>query len=201
MQPFDKLRASHGVVGEEEEMKKAESFEISPAGFDDASAIFKLIKDHPAELVPRALSDIVQNIDRFLVGRIDREVVGTVSWQILPEIGLAKDPSIEIKSLAVAEAWRGRGFASLLVERAIESVRPLNAARIVVLTFSPDFFKKLGFSEVSKEELMHKLYAGCVNCTRYDSPFTCPEVAMSLECRVEGNYLAQRRGGAEGAGK
>jgi amino-acid N-acetyltransferase len=167
-------------------MKKSDAFDIGHAGFDDAAAIFALIKDHPAELVPRALSDIVQNIDRFIVGRAGGAVVGTVSWQILPEIGVAKDPSIEIKSLAVADPYRRRGLARLLVERAIESVKPLNATRLVVLTFSPEFFRKLGFSEVRKEELMHKLYAGCVNCTRYDSPFTCPEVAMSLDCRDEG---------------
>jgi len=27
---------------------------------------------------------------------------------------------------------------------------------------------------------MHKIYTGCINCTKYDSPFTCPEVAMVL---------------------
>jgi hypothetical protein len=30
---------------------------------------------------------------------------------------------------------------------------------------------------------MHKIYTGCINCTKYDSPFTCPEVAMALTLR------------------
>ncbi|NLB56022.1 MAG: GNAT family N-acetyltransferase, partial [Lentisphaerae bacterium] len=54
---------------------------------------------------------------------------------------------------------------------------------IIVLTFTPEFFAKFGFVETSKEKLMHKLYMGCMNCTKYDSPFTCPEVAMTLNIR------------------
>lgn len=57
----------------------------------------------------------------------------------------------------------------------------LHPAQCVVLTFTPEVFAKHGFKEVSKETMMHKLYAGCINCTKYDSPFTCPEVAMVLE--------------------
>jgi amino-acid N-acetyltransferase len=49
---------------------------------------------------------------------------------------------------------------------------------VIALTFAPGFFRRFGFEETSKEGLMHKLYAGCVNCTKYDSPFTCPEIAM-----------------------
>jgi len=25
---------------------------------------------------------------------------------------------------------------------------------------------------------MHKLYTGCINCTKHTDPFTCPEIAM-----------------------
>ena len=55
--------------------------------------------------------------------------------------------------------------------------------QIIVLTFTPDFFRKFGFVEISKVTIMHKLYSGCINCAKYDSPFTCPEVAMSLSLK------------------
>jgi N-acetylglutamate synthase-like GNAT family acetyltransferase len=48
----------------------------------------------------------------------------------------------------------------------------------------PEFFRRFGFAEVPKEKLMHKLYTGCVNCTRYDNPFTCPEIAMAKPMAV-----------------
>jgi amino-acid N-acetyltransferase len=163
-------------------MKKTD-VAILPAGFEDAAAIFSLIKTYPDELLPRPIGDIVENIDRFLVCKAGKALVGTVSWQILPEIGAPSNPSVEIKSLAIAPSYRRKGIGSLLVQGAIEHIKLLHPAQIVALTFTPGFFKSLGFKEVPKKSLMHKLYAGCINCSKYDSPFTCPEVAMSLELR------------------
>jgi len=166
-------------------MKKqiAEKMIIRPAEFLDAEKIFQLIKSYPEELLPRAVSDIVQNIDRFLVAEMDGRIVGTVAWAILPEIGAPRDPSVEIKSLAVKKELRGAGVGRMLVHAAIERIKPLQPAQIVVLTFTPPFFAKLGFKEVPKKSLMHKIYLGCANCSKYDSPFTCPEVAMAIKNR------------------
>ena len=161
-------------------MKKSRKVKIREAGFADAPAIFAIIKRHPNELVPRPVSDIIQNVDRFLVAEVDGEIAGNVSWGILPEIGQAKHPTIEIKSLAVERHYRGLGLGRALVQAAIRRVRKLKPEMVIVLTFTPDFFRKFGFSEVPKESIMHKLYTGCVNCSKYDSPFTCPEVAMGM---------------------
>lgn len=154
---------------------------IRPAEFHDAEMIFGLIKRYPDELLPRPIGDIVQNIDRFLVAEADDAVVGTVSWHVLPEIGAPRHPFIEIKSLAVDPDRRGAGIGTALVHRAVERIGNMHPARIIALTFTPEFFRTLGFSEIPKEQLMHKIYMGCINCTKYDSPFTCPEVAMALD--------------------
>ena len=153
---------------------------IRNAAFKDIEAIFSLIKANPNELVPRPISDIVQNIDRFLVCVHNGQVVGTVSWQILPEIGMAAQPTVEIKSLAILESWRKHGLGRRLVKEAISRIRPLAPSQIIALTFTPIFFRKLGFRQVPKATLMHKLYMGCINCSKYNSPFTCPEVAMAM---------------------
>lgn len=153
---------------------------IRPAEFKDAQAVFDLIKSFPNELLPRALSDIVENIDRFLVCEYEGRVIGTVSWQIMPEIGAPRRASVEIKSLAVDSKHARTGIGRKLVSCAIERIRPLDPAQIIALTFTPDFFRRLGFTEVPKATLMHKIYSGCINCTKYDSPFTCPEVAMAF---------------------
>lgn len=157
------------------------AIKVRAAGFDDAVAIYQIIKEHPKEVLPRSVSDIVQNTDRFLVAELDGQIAGTASWQILPEIGRATEPSIEIKSVAVSRKFQGRGVGDALVKKIIERVSIYKPSQIVVLTFSPDFFRRFGFEEVPKEKLMHKLYIGCINCTKYDSPFTCPEVAMTIE--------------------
>lgn len=153
---------------------------IRPAGFQDAGAIFSLIRSYPDYLLPRALGDLIQNIDRCLVAELAGQVVGTVSWQILPEIGVSGNPSVEIKSLAVRDSERGHGIGYRLVTEAIKRIAVFRPREIIVLTFGPAFFERFGFVVTPKERLMHKLYMGCMNCTRFDSPFTCPEVAMAL---------------------
>ncbi|MEI7436413.1 MAG: GNAT family N-acetyltransferase [bacterium] len=161
-------------------MNDKHSFIIRPAGFADVETIFGLIKEHPQELIARPVCDIVQNIDRFLVCEGDGKILGTVSWGILPEIGAVQQPMVEIKSLAVRAGYLRSGIGRRLVGDAIAHVKRLAPAQIIVLTFTPEFFRKLGFREVPKASLMHKLYMGCINCAKYDSPFTCPEVAMAL---------------------
>ncbi len=155
-------------------------YTIRKAGFGDTGDIFNLIRAHPQELVPRSMNDIIQNTDRFFVAEADGRIVGAVSWGILPEIGRAAHPTVEIKSLAVEAAYRGSGIGRGLVLAAIEHIRTLRPEQIIVLTFAPDFFRKFGFQEIPKERIMHKLYTGCLNCSKYDNPLTCPEIAMAL---------------------
>lgn len=152
---------------------------IRKACFSDGPAIFRRIKSHPNELVPRPISDIMLNIDRFLVADLDGEIVGTASWSVLPELDTSKNPSIEIQSVSVREDLQKHNLGRRLVEAAIARVSKLQPFQIIVLTFTPPFFARLGFIPVSKETLMYKLYKGCMNCSKYDSPFTCPEVAMA----------------------
>ncbi len=171
-----------GYLERHQTMKK-KAIIVRNAGFADAEGIYALIKAYPRELLPRPLSDIVQNIDRFLVCEKKGEIVGTIAWSILPEIGHASSPSVEVKSLAIKKSLRRHGLGRLMVKAAIDRISVLRPAQIIVLTFTPDFFRKMGFHEVPKASLMHKLYMGCINCAKYDSPFTCPEVAMAMDTR------------------
>jgi N-acetylglutamate synthase-like GNAT family acetyltransferase len=152
---------------------------IRKARFGDGPAIFRCIKAHPNELVPRPLSDILLNIDRFLVADLDGEIVGTASWAVLPELDPGKNPSVEIQSVSVRDDLQKHGLGRKLVEAAIDRVAEFTPDQIIVLTFTPPFFASLGFVPVSKEKLLYKLYKGCMNCAKYDSPLTCPEVAMA----------------------
>jgi len=157
----------------------ARSTRVREARFADAAGIFDLIQRHKHELVPRSKSDILQQMDRFFVAERAGTVVGVVSWGILPELEHGKHPTVEIKSLAVDRKARGLGLGRRLVEKVLERIRQFEPEQIIALTFLPDFFRRFGFAETPKAQLMHKIYTGCVNCTRYDSPFTCPEIAMS----------------------
>ena len=142
------------------------NYKIRPAAFTDAERIFTLIKSYPEELLPRSISNISQNIDRFIVCEFKNKVIGTVSWQILPEIGTPRHPSIEIQSLAIEKKHHKGGIGRALVNEIIKRIKPLHPHQIIALTFSPVFFRKMGFREIPKQQIMHKIYMGCINCSK-----------------------------------
>ena len=90
---------------------------------------------------------------------------------------------MEIVSVAVKSMFRKRGIGRLLVEAIVANVRRFSPKEVLFLTFAPEFFQKLGFAETPKTEVMHKLYTGCINCTKHADPFTCPEIAMKRSLR------------------
>ena len=159
-------------------------FTLRQATLADVEGLFAIIGEHRDELVPRSRGNIVENIDRFLVAVSPAGgLAGCIAYQIWPEIGAPRNATVELQSVAVREAFRRRGVGRLLVEGALERVRAFEPAEVMVLTLTPPFFAALGFHEIPKTRIMHKLYAGCVNCTKHADPFTCPEKAMMLELR------------------
>ena len=155
-----------------------EQARIRAATLREAEKIFALASLHSDMLVPRSLGNIVESVDRFVIAEAEGEMVGCASYQIHPEIGNAEAATVEIVSVAVKSMFRKRGIGRLLVEAIVANVKRFNPREVLVLTFAPEFFRKLGFSETPKTEVMHKLYTGCINCTKHADPFTCPEIAM-----------------------
>ena len=151
---------------------------IRAATLRDAEKIYALVSRNSDMLVPRSLGNIVESIDRFVIAEAEGEMVGCASYQIHPEIGNAEAATVEIVSVAVKSVFRKRGIGRLLVEAVIANVRRFTPREVLVLTFAPEFFANLGFVETPKTEVMHKLYTGCINCTKHADPFTCPEIAM-----------------------
>lgn len=154
---------------------------IRAATLKDAEKIFALVVLNRDMLVPRSLGNIVESIDRFVIAEADGKLVGCAAYQIHPEIGNAEAATVEIVSVAVKSTSRKRGVGRLLVEAVVASVKRFRPREVLVLTFAPGFFGKLGFVETPKTEVMHKLYTGCINCTKHANPFTCPEIAMKRE--------------------
>ncbi len=155
-----------------------QEFIIRPARLRDAEKIFALVHLNRDLLVPRSMGNIVENIDRFIIAEEGADVVGCVAYQVHPEIGQPEAATVEVQSLAVRTPWRRRGIGRALVEGVAERVAQFDPRELLVLTFTPEFFTALGFREISKRTVMHKLYTGCINCTKHADPFTCPEIAM-----------------------
>ena len=154
---------------------------VRAAQLKDAERIFALIHLNRDQLVPRSLGNIVENIDRFRVAECDGEMVGCAAYQVHPEIGDAEAATVEIQSVAVKKPFRRQGIGRKLIEGLMPDIAKFGAREALVLTFAPEFFKTLGFTEYPKTKVMHKLYTGCINCTKHTDPFTCPEIAMIRE--------------------
>ena len=91
----------------------------------------------------------------------------------------------EIVDFGVLEKFRRRGIGRLLVKAVMDRIAAFRPGEIVALTFTPEFFGSMGFAEIPKTKIMHKLYTGCINCTKHDNPYTCPETAMVYKGTME----------------
>ena len=164
-------------------MSATSDYTIRPAHLADSEQVFELIRRHSDQLIVKPIGDIISNIDRFMVCEYNGVIKGCAAWDIIPEIGHPRNASVEIQSVAVDEELRGNDAGTKLVSTILESVRRFDPAQAIVLTFAPDFFRKLGFVEIPKTSVMHKLYMGCINCTKHANPYTCPEIAMAYDLR------------------
>jgi amino-acid N-acetyltransferase len=148
---------------------------VRRARIPDAKAIHKLLITYAKDgmMLSRSLSEIYEAIRDFYVCEgSDGTVVGTVCLHICWE-DLA-----EVRSLAVTEESSGRGIGRQLVEKCLEEARALGLKRVFALTYKPLFFQKLGFGEIEKAELPHKIWSDCIKCAKFPE---CDETAVRID--------------------
>ena len=139
-------------------MSDTPTFTLRSARLADAERIFALIRSHVDQLVPKPMGDIVASIDRFVVAEVGGEIVGCATYSILPEIGAVERATVELQSVAVSAPYRRLGIGRELVGALLKRIAAFRPADALVLTFAPEFFSKLGFVEIPKSKVMHKLY-------------------------------------------
>jgi amino-acid N-acetyltransferase len=149
---------------------------VEKASINDAEEMHQLInyfadKD---EMLPRALSDIYENIRDYFVVRQNGGVTGCAALHIM------WSDLAEVKSVAVIEDSQRQGIGSRLVEACLMEARALGIPTAFCLTYKPAFFRKFGFSEVDKMELPRKVWTECYHCSKFPD---CDEVA--LICHLE----------------
>ncbi|MDY5955392.1 MAG: GNAT family N-acetyltransferase [Kiritimatiellia bacterium] len=159
-----------------------DDFVFRPATLDDVEGIGRLIRSYPDELIARPPNSIIENIDRFTVAVSEEgEIVACACWQILPEIGNPGNTTVELQSVAVKRELRSGHIGTRLIRTVLGRIVAFRPAQALVLTYAPGFFRTLGFREIAKTQIMHKIYLGCIYCTKHSDPFTCPEIAMALD--------------------
>lgn len=146
---------------------------IRKAKLADVKAIQALVNRYAesGQMLPRSLNELYENLRDFHLyeeGGVPAGVCALhVSWA-----GLA-----EIRSLAVHPDKTKKGIGSTLVRRCLEEAVELQVERVFVLTYKDAFFRKLGFSDVDKKELPHKIWTDCLNCVKFPN---CDESALII---------------------
>jgi amino-acid N-acetyltransferase len=148
--------------------------ELRKASMSDIPAIQALVNAYAREeqMLAVSLVDLYDNLRDFFVCEVDGAFAGTMALHFVWD-GLA-----EVRSLAVARAHQRRGVARRLVEAGVEEARVYDCRRVFALTYVPDFFRKLGFREIDKHELPHKVWADCVKCPKFPD---CGEIPLALD--------------------
>jgi amino-acid N-acetyltransferase len=108
------------------------------------------------------------------IGESDGRVAGCAALEIFT------DSLGEVRSLVIADAYKGQGLGKSLVERIVVEAKAIGLRRLMALTYVPAFFHKLGFVTVPKETLPEKVWSVCVKCYKYNH---CDETAVLLEWR------------------
>ena len=144
---------------------------VEKAKITDAAQMHKLINEFAdkGEMLPRALSEIYENIRDYYVVREGDKVVACVALHV-SWVDLA-----EVKSLAVAEGSQSKGLGSALVKTCIEEAGELGISTVFCLTYTPSFFEKQGFALIDKSELPRKVWGECYTCPKFPD---CDEVPL-----------------------
>lgn len=71
----------------------------------------------------------------------------------------------EIRTLAVAQPWLGRGIGHALLSRLESDAKALGLSRLFCLTFEVGFFTRHGFADMGAERVDPDLYAELVRST------------------------------------
>ena len=147
---------------------------LRKAGIEDIKQIQRLINGFAEDdlMLPRSLNELYENLRDFFIYEEKNKIVGCCALHV------CWDDLVEIKSLAVDKRERNQGLGRDLVEACIQEARALGAKKIFVLTYAPDFFKKLGFKKIAHSKLPHKIWAECINCPKFPD---CEETALIKE--------------------
>ncbi len=93
---------------------------------------------------------------------------------------LAWDGLAEVRALTVSPNHLRNGVGLQLVAAMTVEAGQLGIGKLFTLTYEPEFFKAAGFEEISKENLPHKVWRDCINCSKFPN---CDETAMTMELK------------------
>ncbi len=148
-------------------------FKLKKASVKDAKAIHSLVNKFAKkdDMLPRSLNEIYENIRDFIVCVNNESIVAVSALHILWE-DLA-----EIRSVAVRNKYQGMGIGKKLLKHCLKEAKSLGIKQVFALTYHPEFFTELGFENIDKNSLPHKIWGECLKCHKFPE---CDESAVMI---------------------
>jgi len=122
-------------------------------------------------ILHRSVDEVATNIRSYILAKDGDNLIGYAALHI-HSLRVA-----EIRSLIVSQEYRSKGIGKDIVNYLIEEAKNLQVKEdVLVLTYLPEFFKKLGFLEIEKEQIPeHKIWADCIKCIHFP---VCNEISL-----------------------
>lgn len=150
-------------------------YTIRRANANDVDSIYNLTSSNADKglMLPRSKYKIVTSLTSFFVAEEND------GGKILATGSLAPlwTDLCEVCALAVHPVWQGKGVGAALVNHLIDEARRLKIPQVITLTYQVEFFSKLGFEIVDKNEFPRKLWRECLECPKLEN---CDETAMVI---------------------
>ena len=146
---------------------------VRRAKIKDVPEMVKLINHYAqkGEMLGRPMIELYESIRTFAVAERDGRIVGCGSLSVI------WNDIAEIRTVAIDAAYHGQGTGRQIVNCLFKDAKELEIPRVFCLTYQPGFFRKLGFVDVDKHELPHKVWKDCINCPKFPD---CDENALIL---------------------
>ena len=119
---------------------------VRGATLADVDGILALINQNADHLLVRSRPEVEQLIESFWVVDEGGEIVGCCCLEVYsPKIA-------ELRSLAVRDDRRGRGYGAQLSSVAVEDARRRGIPQVLVVTSNREFFERLNFGPCLDEK-------------------------------------------------
>jgi amino-acid N-acetyltransferase len=144
---------------------------VRKAAMDDIGPLVDLINGYAGKgiMLPRTEFEISEDIRDFSVITDRNRLIGCGALHFYsPTMG-------EIRSLAVHPDCKAHGIGRRLIETLLAEARQYSLDAVFAFTYVPDFFRRMGFSEVERGELPLKAWKDCLRCPKFQC---CDEIAM-----------------------
>ncbi len=140
-----------------------DGFNVRRARTTDVRTIRQLLDDYARQriLLSKETVTLYEDVQEFWVAESVGDTPASGSRQVIGcgALHVMWEDLAEVRTLATAPDWRGRGVGHAILSQLLEVATELGVSRVFCLTFEVDFFVRHGFERVDGTPVPPDVYA------------------------------------------